>query len=235
MRELRFEDIRFRVVRSDRKTVDLIVERCGSVLVRAPSTVQDHEIVEIIERKELWLRRALAEHRLLNDWRPIREYVPGEAFPYLGRCYRLDIVDTQDRTLVLRRGRFTLGRHAYEGAGSGGMRLRFQRFYEKRASIVLPDRVARYAAMFDIPVPLVRVRDLGFHWGSTAGRGTINIHWKVMTAPLKAIDYVVAHELTHSFVPDHSSIFWERLGRIMPDYVERRAWLRQNGATLTAQ
>jgi hypothetical protein len=52
-------------------------------------------------------------------------------------------------------------------------------------------------------------------------------------APLPVIDYVVAHELAHLVVPNHSRNFWERVRKISPLYREYRTWLKRYGHTLT--
>jgi hypothetical protein len=56
------------------------------------------------------------------------------------------------------------------------------------------------------------------------------VHQK-MAVP-KVIDYVVVHELCHMHVRDHSEAFWNEVDKILPDYMERKNWLRQHGAAL---
>ncbi|MCI5147712.1 MAG: M48 family peptidase, partial [Candidatus Electrothrix sp. AR3] len=51
-------------------------------------------------------------------------------------------------------------------------------------------------------------------------------------APHSVIDYVVVHELCHLVHPDHSKRFWRLLGTVLPDYPERKAWLKMNGRTV---
>jgi predicted metal-dependent hydrolase len=49
---------------------------------------------------------------------------------------------------------------------------------------------------------------------------------------MKAVDYVVIHELVHTIAHDHSKGFWEKVGKIMPNYKERMTWLKKNGQKL---
>lgn len=49
-------------------------------------------------------------------------------------------------------------------------------------------------------------------------------------APLTIIDYIVAHELVHLIHKDHSKAFWNDLDKVMPDYLERKEWLKIHGA-----
>jgi hypothetical protein len=50
---------------------------------------------------------------------------------------------------------------------------------------------------------------------------------------MRIIDYVVVHELCHLRHHDHSKAFWKMLGLCLPDYPERKEWLRVNGGLLS--
>ena len=52
-------------------------------------------------------------------------------------------------------------------------------------------------------------------------------------APLEIVDYVVAHEVSHLAVKNHSQRFWGKVANLIPDYKDRRKWLRENGYRLT--
>jgi predicted metal-dependent hydrolase len=53
-----------------------------------------------------------------------------------------------------------------------------------------------------------------------------------MMAPGTIIDYIVVHELCHLRHRDHSAAFWNEVDKILPDYRERKEWLRARGAEL---
>ena len=110
MKASRDPGISYGVVRSRRTTADIVVERDGRVIVRAPATLLDEDIVYIVESKRYWIYKTLAEWRDLNATRVLREYRNGEGFLYLGRSYRLSLVAGQDEPLLLRNGRFCLRR-----------------------------------------------------------------------------------------------------------------------------
>jgi len=79
----------------------------------------------------------------------------------------------------------------------------------------------------------VRITDAKERWGSCSPAGTLNFAWRLVTAPEGIIEYVIVHELAHLVEMNHSPRFWEAVGRVLPDYAARRAWLRKNEHRLT--
>jgi len=63
-------------------------------------------------------------------------------------------------------------------------------------------------------------------WGSCSAAGVVRVHWRLVQAPPPAFEYVVAHEIAHLAVRDHSARFWGTVGALMPEYPERRAALK---------
>ena len=63
-------------------------------------------------------------------------------------------------------------------------------------------------------------------FGHGAFRRTIRLNWRLVHFSLPVIDYVVAHELSHLRVMDHSPRFWDTVRTVVPDYAELRGQLR---------
>ena len=53
-----------------------------------------------------------------------------------------------------------------------------------------------------------------------------------MMAPPKIIDYMWVHELCYLRQRNHSDAFWNVVDKVMPDYRERKMWLKKRGAGL---
>src|SRR2546425_10875296 len=102
----RDKDISYEVIRSRRSTADIVIERDGRLLVRAPQSIPDERIEDIVDAKRYWIYKNLAEWRDLNATRVLREYRNGEGFLYLGRSYRLQLVSEQNEPLLLKNGAF---------------------------------------------------------------------------------------------------------------------------------
>jgi predicted metal-dependent hydrolase len=224
-----YKDITYALSRSERKTASIYIERDGNVTVFVPSTLTEPQIEGLIENKRSWIYRGLAEWRDLNATKVQRSYVNGEGFLYLGRSYRLCLVESQDQSLVLKNGYFCVRRDR-EPTNLDGFLDAFKDFYRRKGMERIPRRVSAYEAKMGVEAKAIKVLDLKNRWGSCSSTGNVNFHWKCMMAPPTIIDYIVVHELAHLRYPNHTRAFWNELDKTLPDYRDRKDWLRVNGA-----
>jgi len=225
-------NIPYEVVRSKRSTADVVIEPNGNVVVRAPDSVDDSRIDQIVEAKRYWILKHLAEWRELNSTRVQREYRSGEGFLFLGRSYRLALAGDQKEPLLLGDEWFSLRRDIVERGDVEAARAAFRDFYVAEGTARVVERVRHFAPKAGVTAGSVQVRELGNRWASCSPSGNLAFHWKCMMAPLSVIDYIVVHELCHLRHRDHTGAFWNEVDKLLPDYRERKDWLRKNGAGL---
>jgi len=214
------------IVRTRRKTIALIVQRDGSLVVRAPLRASDKQISELVQKKEKWIvAKQDAAWRTYAEIRS-REYVNGEGFLYLGKTYKLAIVD-DNQPLLAFGDQFYLAKSALPHAAAV-----FKTWYRQQARQVISERVTWYAAQNGFVYQRVNITSARTRWGSCGGRGSLNFTWRLVMAPLQVIDYVVVHELAHLKQKNHSKAYWNEVKRLMPDYQQQIDWLNENGLTL---
>jgi predicted metal-dependent hydrolase len=225
-------EISYEVVRSRRATADIIIERDGSIVIRAPEWADDELIDSIVRSRHFWIFQSLAEWKDLNATRVLREYKNGEGFLYLGRAYRLLLIADQDEPLRLENDRFLLRRTLADSGDLSDAKESFRSFYISRGREHIRQRVDYFAPKAGVSSYSVEVRELGNRWASCSPSASLAFHWKCMMAPLTIIDYIVVHELSHLRQRDHTDAFWNEVDKLIPDYRERKEWLRKNGAGL---
>ena len=92
------------VVRSDRRKRSVSFEvRDERVTVRVPKRLSEKHLREFIVKRTPWIIAKLKEARERPPIKP-KEYVNGEAFPYLGHDYRLKIDTGDEKSVELRDG-----------------------------------------------------------------------------------------------------------------------------------
>ncbi|MBE0668988.1 MAG: M48 family metallopeptidase [Anaerolineales bacterium] len=215
-----------KLIRSKRQTISLIVERDGSLTVRAPKRAAVAEILSFLQEKSGWIHRAREKILSIVEI-PKKEFKSGEVFLFLGKEYRLSLVTPQRPALKFDNG-FTLG----STAQARGEKV-FSQWYKKQAYAVISERVELFSSQYGFTPKRVKISSAKTRWGSCSPDGTLNFTWRLVMAPLEVIDYVIVHELCHLRVKDHSSRFWREVEKIMPEYRERRKWLRVNGERLS--
>ncbi len=228
----RIMDIDYEILRSQRSTADIVIERDGRVLVRAPQTIPDERIEDLVEAKRYWIYKNLAEWRDLNATRVLREYRNGEGFLYLGRSYRLLLVADQEEPLLLKNGRFCLRRDLVDQGAIEAAKGAFRDYYIARGTERIRQRVDYYMPKVGVTPRNIDVRELGNRWASCSPNGNLAFHWKCMMAPQSIIDYIVVHELCHFHHLDHTDAFWNEVDKVLPAFGERKEWLRMHGAGL---
>lgn len=214
----------YKLVRSKRKTLSLIVENDGSLTVRAPLRMKEADIRRFIEAKKDWIKRKQKKAR--EEAITPRQYVNGETFWYLGEKVPLRIIPKGKPALVMSKA-FKLTKSAQPQAES-----HFAAWYKKQARTVLTERVAFFARSHGFEPKKLQISSARTRWGSCSAKGTLSFTWRLVMAPLEVIDYVVVHELCHLKEMNHSKVFWTQVETILPDYRGRRQWLKKYGAKM---
>lgn len=222
---LSVDDLCFALKRSERrKTMQITVDRGGELVLSAPPGIDEARLRQFVEEKRFWIYTKLAEKDRLQRRVPVKEFVDGEGFLYLGRSYRLKLVDEQVVPLKLANGRFRLRR----GEIANG-REHFVRWYSERARVWLSSRIAEYQSRMEVAPAGLKVQELGYRWGSCGKGDWLYFHWKTILLPASIAEYVVVHEIAHLHEPHHTPEFWLRIERTMPDFAQRKAWLAEHG------
>ena len=104
------------------------------------------------------------------------------------------------------------------------------RFLTAQARMHLPVRTACFAKQMGVQYERISIRHQKTRWGSCSGRGNLNFNCMLMAMPESIQDYVIVHELCHLKEMNHSPAFWAQVEKVLPDYKERRAWLKENGS-----
>lgn len=223
---LTIDDLDFEVRRSPRRrTLEITVDREGELILSAPDGCDEDALVSFVREKRLWVYTKLAEKDRLRLPKVEKSFVNGEGFLYLGRSYRLLLVEVQGLPLRLDHGRFRLRR---DEVADG--REQFVHWYRGRGRAWLRPRVAALALRMGVIPEGVEVRDLGYRWGSSSRGGRLNFHWVALQLPASLVEYVIVHELAHLQEPHHTPEYWLRVERVMPDYEARKRSLAEWGA-----
>lgn len=203
------------------RSLSLRVMPDGSLKVNAPLSVSQRRIEDFIAKRRRWIDRRIGEYERLYDFR---------AQPRLADELIIKIIS----------GRNVTAREAQPGkiiVTSPQGTTNLQIYLEARDLIkhrlnqlgktVLPGELADFAGQKQLIYKSTTVKFMRSRWGSCTSEGKICLNSQLMRLPKDLRRYVIAHELAHIQVPDHSARFHAQLGEILPDAVRLRRNLRR--------
>jgi len=233
--EVRFGDdtIRYEVERSRQLNRPVVgVDQDMMVLVTAPPNTTTERLARFVRAQAPWILERRRYFALHGPYAAPHDFLDGETFFYLGRQYRLRIVGRQAANAVIS-GRQLLAMVRYSEPSF--VQTSLAAWYRRQAAKKLPERAAILAKRMGIPVPPILICRHRREFGTCDAQGNLRLDWRIIQAPMRLVDYVVAHELVHLRRRQHRThtpAFWAALGRLMPDYRERREELRLISARL---
>jgi predicted metal-dependent hydrolase len=219
-------EIQYSIIYSLRKTISIIVERDRKVVVRAPvNTSEEYIQKEINKRKRLLLKKIGHNQKYPTNIQP-KEFVSGESLMYLGKSYKLYVVDNPIVGIKFD-SKFFINKNNQSNANS-----LFREWYHRSAERVIIPKVKTFAIQLGITFNSVKVIDLKYRWGSCTPSDNLHFNWRLIKAPMNVIEYIIIHELTHIFEPNHTPEFWTRVGVQQPGFEKAKNWLKENGELL---
>lgn len=210
-----------------KRTIAFKFVRGNTLRVLAPFRASQGVIESILYRRADWISRERSRRMTDSGKAP---YTDGAAFSYLGFPCTVRITQgaLAPRSCALLPRRFVV--HVPEELSPDGLRdevrLELLLWIKKRARTKFKARLDFWAQRLGVSYKKMIVANQGARWGSCSADDVIRLNWKLMMAPLRVVDYVVAHELSHVRHKNHSVRFWSFLARAMPDCELRRSELR---------
>ena len=223
------QKIEFVVIYRNRKNLSINIEPPNIITVIAPTDKSKNEIIETVKTKSKWIVQKLFEIREIEYRKYNREFINGESFLYLGRNYKLQIDVIEGLTsskAKLSRGKFII---ITPDKDFDKIKCTLESWYKEKAAEKIAERVSYYQPHFSQKPKRIIIKNQKKRWGSCTKDNKLLFNWKCIMAPSPVLDYIVVHEMCHLVHLNHSSEFWRLLKRILPDYKERKNWLRDNG------
>jgi hypothetical protein len=242
MKKIKFKNkkIEFEIIRSNRKTIGIIVNADQELIVRSPKRTSIRKIKSLLTKKENWILKKLAKMSEIKAPPTAKEFISGETFLYLGGEYKLKlsaVVDLNELKVNLEQDRLTVNYPAeLENDNENkkkAIRDQMISWYRSQAEVKINKLVDIHKKNLNVEPNRVVIKKQKKRWGSCSSKRNLNFNWKIIMAPPAVIEYLVVHELVHLIHPNHSRNFWQTVAEIIPDYQEKKEWLRINGRRLT--
>lgn len=193
----------------------------GSARVTIPRGGSAAEARAFVRRHLAWLEKQL--QRQAAQPPPARTWPAGTEVLYRGEHVRLQVagggrqcwVQLAEQMIPLR-------------GPAGDLRPVVERHLWRLAAKELPAAALVLAAVHQVAVQRVMVRNQRSRWGSCSRRRTVSLNWRLIQTPVFVRDYLIIHELMHLREMNHSPRFWQAVERACPNYAAAERWLKEH-------
>lgn len=205
----------------------------GILKVSAPRNVSEKRIMNFLEQEEAWIRKqwqkfetAVADVSREKHAGDNHIFIWGSWWPVITKQ-----ITNRGKTdvMVLRL------KQAHIECAVGGKPTELQvpaelkqKFLERLARRFIPARVRKRGEEMGLEPDKVYIRSQKTKWGSCSSRKNVSFNWRLIMCPIRIIDYLIVHELSHLQHMNHGEQFWKLVEAHYPDRKEAQRWLKEN-------
>src|SRR5262245_50443299 len=172
-RQVTISGIPVEIVRKDIKNLHLgVYPPSGRVRVAVPLAVNDEAVRLAVIGKLGWIRRQQARFQA-QPRQSEREMVSGETHYYLGRGYRLRVIEGSGPCRIEKNGQSFLKLYVPPDASAKERTEALQRWYRVQMTPLVPPLVEKWESVLGVEVAEWRIKRMKTKWGSctpAAGR-----------------------------------------------------------------
>ena len=212
-----------KIIRSSRRTIAVCIDNFGRVIVRAPKRVDEKRIYDFLAEKQAWIEEKRALKQSVACFLP-SENLDGYQFLLLGKTCTIRLFDgkgigfdEENHLLYVPRDR---------------AKERLVKWLKDNAKRIFTQVTEQKAREMGLTYASVSVSSAKTRWGTCSADNKIRYTFRLLYAPKEVIEYVVVHELSHVRYKNHSALFWREVERFIPNWKERRKWLKDHGSLM---
>lgn len=215
----------YKLIRKNRKTMAIKISDDGKIVVYAPLKANIKTIENILIQKSHWIDEVRS-----NVLKDKERY--GDSIPFLGTAYKKNIIENNGDNIKIEFNGTEFNFYASHKSTEKDIKEALYLWYRKELSKILDKRINYFSKKIGAMPGKVSIRSQKTIWGSCSRDNNLSINFKLALAPPDVIDYIIVHEMCHIIHKNHSKEFWNTVRSIMPEYEEKKEWLRLNGRFL---
>lgn len=211
--------IKFSIDYKERKSMTIQVHPDRSVKILAPVDSQMEKVKAKIKKKAPWIIQQQDFFLSFHPLTPARKYISGETHLYLGRQYRLKVVEQKETSVKLQGANIWIFTPSKKDTDQ--IKKQLNQWYTQKANHhfkILFEQLKPTIEKYHTTTPFLELRWMKKRWGSCSPQGKILLNTELIKAPKPCIEYVLIHELCHLIYPNHSRKFFGLLTYHLPEW-----------------
>lgn len=212
-----------KIIRSNRKTLALTINKEGELIVKAPAFMTRQQIMQFVMERQEWIRKKTEQIKKQALENKKIEVADGEEILFMGKkC-------TIRRKII---SKVYFDGETFKVPDRQDAKDLLIAWYKKKAKEVFWNDVVKYARSMNLAPSGIRITSAKTRWGSCSCDNHLNFSFRLLMCPKEIIEYVVVHELCHILHRDHSKAFWKSVEEVDHSYKEHEKWLKEHAGLM---
>lgn len=190
----------------------------GRVRVAAPIGVSDDAVRLAVIRRLVWIKRQQVKFK--NQPRESRRgVVTGESHYFLGRRFRMRVIEHRGPTKVVLRGKTMLDLYVRPGSDMAARDRVLQRWYRYQLRQTVPRLLAKWEKIIGVTAAEWRIKRMRTKWGACSIEARrIWLNSELAKKAPRCLEYIIVHELVHLVERHHGDRFTALMDHYMPNW-----------------
>jgi hypothetical protein len=226
--EIRVSGLPVQIVRKDIKNLHLgVYPPHGRVRVATPLALSDDAVRLAVVSRLGWIKRQRAKFEG-QPRQSQREMVSGESHYFLGRRYRLRVIEHNGPAKVLLRGNSSIDFYIRKGSRVTEREQVLRRWYRAQLKALIPPLLDKWQPVLGVRVAGWGVKKMKTKWGScTSNDRRIWLNLELVKKPVHCLEYLIVHELVHLIERHHNDRFVSLMNQHLPRWRHYRKELNE--------
>jgi predicted metal-dependent hydrolase len=208
-----------KIIYKNIKYANIKIKPSLEIIVTVPVDTEPVKIDSLLNKRSSWIKKQL--NYFLQHQPHTREYVSGETIQFLGKNYRLKIIESTEEKVRLSGGYVNVW--IKNSADYQGKKQLIDAWFREKAEFHFSKALNTYSRLVGMRVNKVSIRQMKTRWGSCSPKKSyINLNLELIKKSSDAIEYVILHELTHLIHYNHTRAFYDYMTLHMPDWKIRK-------------
>ena len=204
-----------KIIYKNIKNIYLKVKPNCEVVLSVPKYTSSKEIEQILSKKDKWIKKHLQYFSQKSQDKT--------SLLYLGQRYKLKVIPSKIEKMILDKQYLIL----YVKIDDEITKQRLiDKWYRQQAKKIFNDILQKYLNILQTSINRLSIKKMKTRWGCcNYYKRYINLNLYLIRQDIKAIEYVILHELAHLTYPNHSKEFYNYIALYMPDWKARKKTL----------
>ena len=204
--------------------------RDGYIDLSVPQRTAQRDLENFVRRRRAWIDERLRLLRVRAE-KSAPLYAEGERIRLWGQEYPLVCVPLTRGKAYAEYADGTIVLHAAQTADVNVRRVAIETLYRAELAAAVEREAPACESIVGKHAALWRIRAMKTRWGSCNVRtAAITLNLQLARYDVRALRYVITHELTHLWVRGHDAHFYARMDEYFPNWQnvrrELNAWAR---------